>query len=285
MFGKMLCCQMHVLSDPNSFTETTECKSHPLSCNIHTKSYHRFIWINRVSSSTCCCITWPVVCKCSCNRLQSRLWLYQRRWTLLRPRTDCSHSGPNTAGRNHPHPTPAAQIRVTQSSTWSTASERRTHTHTHPPVLRTHHQQRELCERAERDALAALTVDGLRLFLKNRVQILQETHTLSFSSRTHSMTHTFCPSARGFCPEHVFIDMYGWAELFTCILLTSAVMIHTLRIPVTDTATTVSSETHKHTLTGENTDWESLWVVVVKGLLLFILNLNLYGLQNYDMIF
>jgi len=44
--------------------------------------------------------------------------------------------------------------------------------HTHPPVLRTHHQQRELCERAEGNTLAALTVDRLRLLLKHGVQIL-----------------------------------------------------------------------------------------------------------------
>lgn len=37
-------------------------------------------------------------------------------------------------------------------------------------------------------------------------------------------------------------------SVYTCIRLTSAVMIHTFRIPVTDTATTVSSAAHTHFL-------------------------------------
>lgn len=79
----------------------------------------------------CCCITWLVVCKCSCNHLQSRLWLYPPRWILLRPTTDCSRSGPSTAGRNPPHQTPAAQIGITPTMKGSTTSQ--PHNHTHSP--------------------------------------------------------------------------------------------------------------------------------------------------------
>lgn len=185
-----------------------------------------------------CCITWRAVCKCSCSHLQSRLWLYQQRWILLRPRTDCSRSGPNTAGRNHPHQTPAAQIIRTPTIVWSTISQ--THNCTHspsstsntPPAARAVWTCRMRCSGSP-DSRWAL--------------ILLQTQGPDPAGNTHSF---YSPAG---WTTWLILSIYTAIlsrtfEMFTCILLTSAVMIHTLRIPVTDTATTVSSETHTHTL-------------------------------------